>query len=79
MITLYVKPGCPYCNNVLRTIEDRAIPHELKNIYEPGVEEELIARGGKFQTPYMADSATGTELYESDDIIQYLHEHFPKR
>ncbi|MDB4992401.1 MAG: hypothetical protein JWL75_646 [Parcubacteria group bacterium] len=54
------------------------IPFEEKDIDEEGVSEELEARGGKLQAPYMADSETGTEMYESDAIVTYLHEHFGK-
>ena len=35
-------------------------------------EAELIARGGKRQTPYLVDTKNGVEMYESNDIINYL-------
>lgn len=47
-----------------------------RNIADPSVAEELIARGGKLQTPYLVDEARGKELYESEAIIEYLHETF---
>lgn len=78
MLTLYVKTGCPYCAKVLRAGEELGIEFELKNTADEGIAEELIARGGKKQMPYLVDSATGTEMYESDDIVAYLQEHYPK-
>lgn len=33
----------------------------------------LVAKGGKMQVPYLVDPNTGAALYESDDIVAYLH------
>lgn len=76
MLTLYVKTGCPYCAKVLRAGEEMKIDFTLKNIADEGVADELIARGGKRQMPYLVDEENGTEMYESDDIIEYLHQRF---
>jgi glutaredoxin len=76
MITLYVRSGCPYCAKVLAVCEQLHLEPSLKNVAEEGVADELIARGGKQQMPYMVDDETGTEMYESDDIITYLHQRF---
>jgi glutaredoxin len=76
MLTLYVKTGCPYCIKVLKTAEDLKIEFNQKNVSDPGVREELLARGGKVQMPYLVDEEKGTEMYESDDIIAYLHQRF---
>ena len=70
MITLYVKTGCPFCAKVLRKIEELGIEHQEKNIADAGVVEELIARGGKRQVPYLVDDEI--EMYESDAIITHL-------
>jgi len=72
MLTLYVKTGCPFCAKVLAVGEDLGVEFELKNVADEGITEELIARGGKRQMPYLVDSENGTEMYESDDIIEYL-------
>jgi glutathione S-transferase len=37
---------------------------------------ELIERGGKFQVPYLVDPNTRKEMYESDEIIEYLQERY---
>lgn len=70
MITLYVKTGCPFCAKVLKKAEELGISYEEKNIADPAVADELIARGGKRQVPYLVDGET--EMYESDAIITYL-------
>ncbi|MDB5265887.1 MAG: hypothetical protein JWM39_600 [Parcubacteria group bacterium] len=78
MLTLYVKTGCPYCAKVLAAGEELGIEFDLKNSSDPAMVEELIARGGKRQFPYLVDSDNNTEMYESDDIVEYLHKHFGK-
>ncbi len=78
MLTLYVKPGCPYCAKVLAAGEELGINFDLKSSADPENVEELIARGGKRQFPYLVDTERGTEMYESDDIVTYLHEHYGK-
>lgn len=74
MLTLYVKTGCPYCAMVLHKVEELGIEIEEKNIADDAIAEELVARGGKRQVPYLIDSDTEEEMYESADIAQYLEE-----
>ncbi len=70
-IVLYSKPTCPFCRKVLAYMEEQDIACEMRNTLEPGVRDELIAIGGKGQVPCLV--IDGQPLYESDDIIQYLH------
>lgn len=76
MPTLYVMTGCQFCAKVLATGEELHIIFDEKNIADPGVAEELIARGGKSQVPYIVDG--DTEMYESDDIVEYLNSKYAK-
>ena len=71
-LVLYVKTGCPFCIKVLEFAEKNGIEFELHNIADAAVAEELIKRGGKRQVPYLVDVKNATEMYESDDIIEYL-------
>lgn len=76
MLTLYVKDGCPFCKKVLDVVDELGIAVEYKNKKDPGVIDELVRRGGKSQYPYMVDSERVVEMYESDDIVEYLREHY---
>lgn len=69
---LYVRDGCPYCARVLDFARAHGVTLALKEKREPGVVDELIARGGTQQFPYLVDRERGEELYESEDIIAYL-------
>lgn len=71
MITLFMNTGCPYCMKVEAVLKELNLAYEEKNISAgEAVVEELIARGGKRQVPYLVDGET--EMYESDDMIAYL-------
>lgn len=70
-LVLYEKPTCPYCRKVLAYMEEQDIACEQRDVLEPGLRDELIAIGGKAQVPCLV--IDGQPLYESDDIIEYLH------
>ena len=78
MLTHYVKTGCPFCAKALAKVQELNLTIEEKNIADSAVAAELIARGGKRQVPYLVDSDRSVEMYESDDIVAYLGEHYGK-
>ncbi len=78
MPTLFVKTGCPFCKKVLDAEEELGIELNERNIADVENTEELIARGGKVQVPYLVDEERGVSMYESDDIVAYLHKVFGK-
>ena len=77
MPTLYYKPNCEYCQAVLQSAEKMGLELRLLNINsDPAIGEELVARGGKRQVPYLVDEKNDTEMYESADIIEHLGKHY---
>jgi len=78
MLTLYIRTGCPFCHKVLDTVQELGLEIEEKNLANSGVADELIAKGGKRQVPYLVDSDRGIALYESMDIDAYLRARYPK-
>jgi len=44
-----------------------------KNVAYADVAADLKARAGKLQTPYLVDEENNVEMFESNDIIEYLH------
>lgn len=72
-LTLYVKTGCPWCKRVLDFASEHGITFSnIKEKHDPGVLDDLLARGGKSQFPYLVDETAGVEMYESADILTYL-------
>ncbi len=73
---LYTRPGCPFSAKVLIEAAIIGIDLEERNIKNPEAADELLARGGKIQTPFLYDEENKRAIYESDAILDYLHEHF---
>jgi glutathione S-transferase len=65
--------GSPYCRKVRETLCRLDLDCHIKNASNRGpMRDELRARGGKKTVPYLVDPNTDTEMYESDDIVDYL-------
>lgn len=73
---LYTRPGCPFSAKVLIEAAIIGIDLEERNIKNPEVADELLARGGKIQTPFLYDEENKRAIYESDAILDHLHERF---
>ena len=79
MLSLYYKPTCPYSARVLAANQTMGVELVLRNIgAEPAAREELLAKGGKTQVPFLDDTNRGVSMYESLDIIAYLHKYYGK-
>lgn len=71
---LFYFSSCPFCQKVLRFLEEKNERIVLRNTQEdPQAKGELLARGGKTQVPALG-LEDGSILYESDAIISYLAE-----
>jgi glutathione S-transferase len=75
LLELYEFEGCPFCRKVRDALTELDLdamiypcPHD-GTVHRP----KAIALGGKSQFPYLIDPNTDTRLYESDDIVAYLH------
>ena len=76
MITLYINPQCPYCKNTLAVARELGVHLNLQDVHHPEMLAELIRLGGKRQFPFMVDDKRDVSLYESEDINDYLREHY---
>lgn len=81
MLVLYEHEACPYCRRVREVMthlnldyESRPSPHK-GHVYR----DELKAKSGKTQVPYLIDANTDTQLLESQDIIDHLYAHYSKQ
>ncbi len=78
MIILYVKAGCPYCQTVRAFAEQAAILLDERDIADPKILAELMSKGGMRQVPYMDDTNDNVQMYESDDIVEYLRQKYER-
>ena len=72
MIELFMSEFCGYCRKVIAYLEEHDIPYTTVDIADKGNEEALIRIGGKRQIPFLLDREKKVEMYESDEILEYL-------
>ncbi len=74
MLELYDMENCPYCRLVRETLCELDLDVRILPCPKGGqrFRPEAIEKGGKAQFPLLHDPNTGTWLYESRDIIDYL-------
>jgi len=85
VLELYQSEGCPHCAKVCEKLSELGVSYVIHNPRLPGgmggdvtnetTYDELTA-GGEDQIPYLVDTAREETLYESDDIVDYLDEHY---
>lgn len=79
MPILYYKTHCVFSRQVLAAIDRMELEVERRNLEENDTyKDEVVARGGKAQTPFLVDDAKGIEMYESDAIVAYLQKEYGK-
>jgi glutathione S-transferase len=80
-LQLYDIENCPYCRLVREALTELALDAEIYPCPKGGerYRPEVIERGGKAQFPYLVDPNTGTEMYESLDIVAYLFDTYGQR
>lgn len=86
MLELYQSENCPHSGEVREKLSELGISYVIHNPRLPGAEggdetnaqtlTELRKLGGEEQIPYLVDTARSETLYESDDIVDYLDEHY---
>lgn len=72
-LELFMKPTCPYCIKVMNFMSENNITIPLRDIVaDESAAETLATVGGKRQVPCLF--IDGKPLYESGDIIEWLHD-----
>ncbi|EKF74984.1 hypothetical protein A11A3_06006 [Alcanivorax hongdengensis A-11-3] len=80
-LELYEMEGCPFCRLVREALTDLDLDFISYPCPKGGDRfRPLVERlGGKQMFPYLMDPNTGTALYESADIIEYLYQQYGGR
>ena len=81
LLELYEFEGCPHCRLVREVLTELDLDALILPCPKGGhrYRDEVVRRGGKAQFPYLVDPNTGTEMYESADIIKYLFATYGRR
>lgn len=72
-ITLYRLHGCPYCERVVRWLDDHDVPYRSRFVAGEHSRRDGVARvGGSRAVPLLIDDDTGVTMSESANILEYL-------
>ncbi len=77
-LVVYDFESCPFCRKAREALTVLDLKALVKPCPKGGTRfrDELKARGGKLQFPYLIDPNHGKEMYESDDIVAYLFQQY---
>jgi len=80
-LELYDFEACPYCRKVREALSELDLEAVVYPCPKGGAvfRPRAVELGGKAQFPYLVDPNTGTRLYESDAIVDYLFESYGNR
>jgi glutathione S-transferase len=72
-ITLYRLQACPYCERVVRKLDELDLAYESRFVEPLHSERNAVARlTNKRTVPAIVDEATGVTMSESANIVDYL-------
>ena len=75
MLEVYQFEGCPYCSKVRKKMTDLGIDFIARAV-DPHDRSRVKEVSGQENVPVLVDPNTETTMPESDDIVDYLDEHY---
>ncbi|KAL9242225.1 hypothetical protein vseg_016246 [Gypsophila vaccaria] len=72
-LVLWAYEGSPFCKVVREVLVELELPHIQRSCARGSPKrQDLFARLGHFQVPFLEDPNTGVEMFESAEIVDYL-------
>jgi glutathione S-transferase len=72
-ITLYRLQACPFCERVVRALDEHDLTYESRFIEPMHSERNVVKRvSGKRTVPAIVDERTGVTMSESANIVGYV-------
>jgi len=72
-ITLYRLQGCPFCERVVRVLQDYDLEYDSRFVEALHSRRDVVKRvSGSRTVPVLVDEATGATMSESANIVAYL-------
>jgi glutathione S-transferase len=72
-ITLYRLQACPFCERVVRVLDDLDLSYRSRFVEPMHSERDVVKRlTGKRTVPAIVDEETGVTMSESANIVAYL-------
>ena len=72
-ITLYRLQACPFCERVVRTLDDLGVDYRSRFVEPMHSDRDVVKRHSGVRTvPVIVDGHTGVTMAESANIVEYL-------
>ncbi len=72
-ITLYRLQGCPFCERVVRTLDELDLDYDSRFVEARHSRRDAVARlTGSRTVPAIVDAETGVTMAESANVVAYL-------
>jgi glutaredoxin len=72
-ITLYRLQACPYCERVVRTLDDLDLDYASRFVEPMHSDRNVVKRvAGSRPVPAIVDERTGVTMSESANVVEYL-------
>lgn len=72
-ITLYRLQGCPFCERVVRVLQDNDVPYRSRFVEARHSRRDAVKRlCGARTVPAIVDENTGVTMAESANIVDYV-------
>ena len=75
-IELYQFEGCPFCSKVRSKLSELQIDFVARQVEPKGAREKVKEISGQTGVPVIVDHENDVTMNESDDIVEYLDEHY---
>ncbi|MFQ3275491.1 MAG: glutaredoxin 3 [Candidatus Nanohaloarchaea archaeon] len=75
MLEVYQFEGCPYCSKVRSKLTELGIDFIARQV-DKNDRSRVQEVSGQTNVPVLVDPNTDTVMPESDDIVEYLEEHY---
>jgi glutathione S-transferase len=75
MLELYQFESCPYCSKVRKKLTKLGVDVKLRQV-DKNDRSRVEEVSGQTNVPVLVDPNTDTTMPESDDIVEYLEEHY---
>jgi len=73
-LTLYRLQGCPFCERVVRTLQDLDVSYHSRFVEPLHSDRNVVKRlSGSREVPVIVDHNTGVTMGESARIVKYLY------
>jgi glutathione S-transferase len=79
-VTLYRLQGCPFCERVVRSLQDNGVEYESRFVEARHSRRDAVKRvSGSRTVPAIVDEHTGVTMSESADIVEYVEATYGQR